>query len=286
MPFFIAERQGYYRDEGLDVQLIEMKGEIAVKAAVAGSTDYTAAAGGSLSAILRGVKLRVVMVLSDRPSDIDVVAQPSVKTFADLKGKTFSMSGHGDFVHMLTRKVLSQNGLDAEKDVTLMVLGGNTDRLAALKGGSTQATLLSPPHNYMAVQQGFTKLASVGEFVRLVYGGVVASEKKLTSRPDEVAAVLRATVKGLRYYRERRTDTIRLITETLKVDPRTADLMWSGTRAGMTEDGTLDEATMRLVIADIAKAIKSDRTHAPGEVFDFGPITRVNQDLLRANWRP
>jgi hypothetical protein len=54
----------------------------------------------------------------------------------------------------------------------------------------------------------------------------------------------------------------------------------------MTEDGTLDEATMRLVIADIAKAIKSDRTHAPGEVFDFGPITRVNQDLVRASWRP
>ena len=77
-----------------------------------------------------------------------------------------------------------------------------------------------------------------------------------------------------------------MITETLKVDPRTADLMWSGTRAGMTEDGTLDKATMRLVIADIAKAIKSDRTHAPGEVFDFGPITRVNQDLVRASWRP
>lgn len=286
MPFFIAQKKGYYRQEGLELEMALMKGEIAVKAAATDSIDYTAGAGGALPAILRGLKMRIIMVMADRPADIDVITQPAVKTFADLKGGTFATSGFGDFTDILTRTILTRNGVDPDKDLTMLTLGTSGDRLAALKSGAVTAATLAAPHNYIAMQQGLKKLASMGDFIQMVYGGIAVSENKLRSDPDQVRRVLRATLKGLIFYRTKKDETVSIIAETFKVDRPTAEQMWASTLNGLTETGAISEQSMAQLIMPVQMSINSLPPVAPAAVFDVTLLNEVVLELKKSGWRP
>jgi NitT/TauT family transport system substrate-binding protein len=285
MPFFIAQKKGYFREEGLELEMALMKGEIAVKAAATDSIDYTAGAGGALPAILRGLKMRIIMVMADRPADIDVIVQPKVNSFADLKGGTFATSGFGDFTDVLTRAVLKRNGIDPDKDLTMLTLGTSGDRLAALKGGAVTSATLAAPHNYIALQQGLKKLASLGDYIRLVYGGIAVSENKLRNDPDQIRRVLRATLKGLIFYRTKKDETVSLIAETFKVAPKTAEQMWASTLGGLTEDGAISGQTMNELITPVQQSINPSVHTPPAAVFDMNLFEKVDAELKKSRWR-
>jgi NitT/TauT family transport system substrate-binding protein len=277
---------GFYREEGIELEMALMKGEIAVRAAATDSVDYTAGAGGALPAILRGLKMRIIMVMADRPADIDVITQASVKTFADLKRGTFATSGFGDFTDILTRNVLARNGIDPEKDLTMLTLGTSGDRFAALKGGAVTAATLAAPHNYMAIQQGLKKLASMGDFLRMVYGGIAVSENKLRSDPEQVRRLLRATIKGVVFYRTKKDETVSLISETFKVDRLTAEQMWSSTLGGLTETGSIGEESMVELIKPVQQSINSSAAIVPTAVFDLALLNQTVEELKKSAWKP
>lgn len=286
MPFFIAQKMGYFREEGLKAEMVLMRGEIAVKSAATDSLDYTAGAGGALPAILRGLKMRIVFVICDSPSDIHIVTQQKIKSFEDLKGGTFATSGLGDFTDILTRAVLRRNHIDPDKDVTMMTLGTSGDRYAAIKSGAVTAGTLVAPHNFIAVQNGMKQLASMGQYLKLVYGGIALSENKLQKDPDEVKRVLRATLKGLIFYRTKKDETQKMIAEEFKVDPKTAAQMWQATLDGMTQNGTVDEKMMLKLIAPVEKAVKPKKHYGPSDVFDFALLDQVSKELQASHWKP
>ena len=109
-----------------------------------GEVDFFTQGFSGLNAAVRGLPLKILMVVDEKP-DWDFIAQPQIKSFAQLKGAAVGILSIGGTVAVVTREMLRRNNLDPAKDVNLMVMGGNDMRFISLKGKVIQATLLMPP---------------------------------------------------------------------------------------------------------------------------------------------
>ena len=126
MPFFVARERGFFREEGLDAELILMKANLTVPAMLGGSIDFGTATGTGVSAAVNGADVRVVLALTDKPS-FDLVALPSIKSVQELRGKRIGTSGVGSLTEILARQILIANQVPLDQ-VTFLPLGTKIGR--------------------------------------------------------------------------------------------------------------------------------------------------------------
>src|SRR4030095_6721766 len=101
----IAQKEGYFKEEGLNVELLSIRGEIAIRTTLAGGGDFSPSAGSAMAAAVRNVPVKLITVFQDKPS-WDLIAQPEIKSVAQLRGKNIAvmspegaLSGAADQVH-------------------------------------------------------------------------------------------------------------------------------------------------------------------------------------------
>jgi NitT/TauT family transport system substrate-binding protein len=283
----VGRREGFFKDEGLQVELLNIRGELAVKTAVAGEVAFATQSGSSLAAAVRGIPVKILAVIDDKPP-WELIAQPQIKSFAQLKGGTIGVLSLEGSVAIVTRQMLRSNGIDPVKDVTLMAMGSNEFRLVSLKGKVIQATLLDPVNSYQAQKDGFTKLASASEYVSsYLGGGIVVGDEKVRPSPDRIVRFLRAGLKGLQFYRNRREPTIAHMIDFLKMkDVEAVRAIYDSSLPVLTRDGTIDEKSAQNLIEDMKKVTGVKRDIRAGEIFDFSFTRRAWEDLKAAGWKP
>ena len=142
IPFNVAKLKGFYREEGLDVDIILIRGALGVQALVGGSVDYSSSSGSVVAAGVRGLGVRLLMVLSSKPQ-FDLVSRPEIRSIPQLRGKTIGISSRGGAVDLLTQLILTQNGVTPHKDATLLVIGSQEEMMISLKTGLISAALLT-----------------------------------------------------------------------------------------------------------------------------------------------
>jgi ABC-type nitrate/sulfonate/bicarbonate transport system substrate-binding protein len=274
----MAQKKGYFRSEGYDVELIPMAGGLAVKTLIAGEVNLTAA--GTVVAITQGAKLRLVMAFI-RQLPYDLVAAPEIKRVEDLRGKKVAVADRGSVTFFVARSILQCHGLEPDRDVTILNMGRPDVGYQALMMGTVQAVVA----NFDG-----TAFWSLGNFIRSprrkgFAGSLSVMQELLDRRPDEIIKLLRATLKGTRAYLQLRDEAIKITSEWTKITPANAakvhDLMSAGPLA---TDGSLDRETMEAVIADARDVTGVKRTARADEVFDFRLLQRVNEELQ--GWRP
>lgn len=138
-PVVVAMRKGFFKNEGIDVDKIQMQPAIGVKALISGDVDYLLAWGSALRAAVTGVPIKAVVGLASRPLHV-LVARPEIRTPKDLKGKVIGVDSVAGTVDYLSRVAVRHFGLQPEKDVKIIVTGESPTRLAALHAGSIDAT--------------------------------------------------------------------------------------------------------------------------------------------------
>ena len=94
IPNLIAHRKGFYKEQGLDVVDIAIRGSLGVKALIGGSVDYSTASGSTTAAALRGLGVKLTYIVSAKPS-FHLIAHPSIRSVKDLKGKSIGISSRG-----------------------------------------------------------------------------------------------------------------------------------------------------------------------------------------------
>ena len=283
----IAQREGYFKAEGLNVEIINMRGEIAAKITAAGEIDFFTQAFSGLAAAVRGVPLKILFAADEKP-DWDFVAQPQVKSFAQLKGGTIGILSFGGTVAVVTREMLRRNNLDPAKDVQLMVMGGNDMRFMSLRGKAIQATLLDAANSYRAQKEGFNKLAAAGDYVNHYFsGGLVTSQDKIRQTPDTIARFMLAALKGYRFFAQRRDVSIEYLMRFLKTKDRdAAAAIYDANARVITRDGTLDDRVVEMVIEDAKQAAGVKKDFRPAEFFDFSFARKAAERLKASGWKP
>lgn len=158
LPLEIASRKGFFRDEGLDVLTITMRTNIAVNALLTRNVEYATPSTSVIKAATAGLPVKLLAVLLGRP-DYFLTVKKEVKSVKDLKGKRVAIGSFGAAADLALRAVAKQDGLDPDRDLIRLQMGGAASGYASLIAGSVDATILTLPYNLQA-EEPVTKISS------------------------------------------------------------------------------------------------------------------------------
>ena len=273
----IAQKRGFFRDEGLDPQLVLIRGDLAIAAAMAGEVQAVSNVSTVIRAIERGnVPFKVLAVGLKRPL-FWLTARPEYKSIADLKGKVFGMLAIGGPQYVAAARLLRNGGLDPQKDITVIITG---DPLQSLVSGAIQATALSLPSVILARDKFKMRiLASAVEEFPSLERGVAVPENLLRERRDLIKRILRALAKAHRYLLENERGSSEVLADYVKVELPIALESYRLARPSFTTDGIPTEEEIReylkmdAEVMGLAKPVPADR------IFDFSLQREVNREL-------
>ena len=281
MPFIIARDRGYFREEGLEPELIFIKAAQTIPAMLAGGIDLGTATGTAIVAAISGIDVRVVFAMSDKPS-FDLIALPSITNLQQMRGKKLGITAFGALAETLAREIFLANKVPQEQ-VTFLPLGTSDVLYVALKAGTIDATMLQIPQNFLAVDEGFRKLASGVDYYRAVQGGLTTTKATVTERPELVTKTIRATQRALRLIRSDRKFATEFIKgpylDLGKDRNRHAERVYDAAVQYYLQSGAVDEKLQREMIAIAAQRIKPKELAPPERVFDFSFAQKVADSL-------
>jgi len=284
-PHFVAKELGYYRDEGLDVEVIAMPGGLATQALVAGDLHFSTSSGSSLNASLRGIRLKVVYVNLDRPLYKILSWRDDIRKVPDLRGKGIGIASRGDTMEGAANLMLRKYNLDPVRDVIWIALGTG-GRVTSLAAKAVDSAVLGFADSLRMQTRGFPvhEVVNIGKEIKMLYTGLAAAEETLVKRPDLLRRFLRATVKGREFVKRNKAQTLALGKKYDKApdDVRNAD--YDATIEMMTADGTEDAETQKSDI-EIAKRMLNVQKDVPVEqIFDFRLTREVYKELRDMGW--
>lgn len=275
--YFLGVDKGLYREEGLELKIVQMKSGLEVPALLNGDIDYSGVASTSFAAGLQGVPLKMLMGTVVKPV-WHIYGAPGVESAADLKGKTVAVGNVVTADGYSTKKALQRIGLDPEKDVTYVSIPSG-ERLAALKARAIGAGALTSPTDILAREAGLKELIFTADVLDLPIDGLSTTDKKLKENRDQVKRAIRGTLKSLMYMRDQPTETVDFIAKELSLEKRQAQMASDERSKTFSVDGTISrEGIMAMVeVGKASGAIKGEAALEKG--YDFGPLQEAQKEL-------
>jgi ABC-type nitrate/sulfonate/bicarbonate transport system substrate-binding protein len=283
----IAKEKGYYREEGLEVEHVVMSSGVANLALIGGNVEVSTGGGTTVPALLRGAPLVFLFLAYQRPM-YSIYAQPDIRDVTGLRGKKIAVSNLGSSSDSLLREVLRKHGLKGGSDVTILGMGGVSDRYTALTKGFIDAAMLLGAVNLQAENAGFRELVSlVKEDLFALASSIAVRQEVVQSDAALVERFVRGTLKGFLYSRSQRAGTIAIYARTQKISEDMASKIYDAMlRPAMTSDGTLSEDIQKRVLDQEAGRLGIKEVPAAEKVFDFSFVRRVRAQLDSQGWSP
>jgi NitT/TauT family transport system substrate-binding protein len=244
LPITIGRDKGMFQGEGIDLQLVLVASTIQVTALTTGDIDFSGAQSQVMAGAARGLPVKVVGFLTIKPS-FWLMAKPEIKSMADLKGKIIGITAIGSSTDTLARFLVTKNGLTPDREVAFIGTGTTANILTAMKAGTVDAGVLSPPFNAMATQMGYRTLAYFGDYVEQSLSGLGTADRMIRERPELVRRMLAATIKSLRFIQQRPADSIQFISKEWSVDSAAATELYKSMLPAFSKDGGMDEKGIR-----------------------------------------
>jgi NitT/TauT family transport system substrate-binding protein len=276
---FLGKEKGFYREEGLEPQFIQMNSSIAITAGISGELDGQASIGSAIRAIQRGAPLRVVAVTLRRPL-YWLVTRPEYRSVKDLKGRVLGISTIGGSQHTRAKAMLGLGGLDPEKDITAVQINDQTMQLQALVSNTVQVIALSPP--WVAVARDKFKMTILDSALDKFAGidsGLAVPLKLLQEKSDHVRKMLRARAKGNRFFLENEREGGEFLARIYRIDISTALESYRASMPAFTRTGIPTDEEIKEHLAADAQALKLSEPVQPAKIFDFSLQKEVLREL-------
>ncbi|MGE5217626.1 MAG: ABC transporter substrate-binding protein [Chloroflexota bacterium] len=274
----VAKFQGYFQDEGLDVEILQMNANVSIAALAAGNLDYNLILQSVVTANLRGLPLKVAGILIERPNHV-VVVSPSIQKFTDLKGKKIAISSFGSLVDILARLTAAHFKLDPKSDVQYVAAGSSSARIAQLQAGVVQAAFVTPPGNLRAEAAGFKSLLSVGDLFAFPVNGIGLHEQKLRNQREEVKKVTRALLRANRFILDNPKGAIKILAAWGRSKPEVAEEAYKFTAKNYSRNLLVSRATLENVIESTRWNVESKKKVTVDDVFDFSLVREILKEM-------
>ena len=274
LPTEISKRRGFYQEEGLDVRKIVVRTPLHVAALLAGELDYSTVTGIILSASVQGMPLKSVMGWFDRPLHM-LIARGNIKRLTDLKDKRVAVSGYGSIPHVMLREALAGAGMNPEKDITVLALGGSGDRIAALAAGIVDATPLDVAYIQRTEKLGYNNLLYLGDVVNLRLGGLAVNTNKIQRHPEQITRVVRATLKGVRFMKTNKPETLAIMRDYLKISGDYVEKIYQFALKSLNEDGLVAKNSLDNEIRLAREQLKVKEEVAESKVAEWKFIKEI-----------
>jgi len=253
LPDRVAMERGFFEKEGLKPRYIRFQGtNLMLNALMSNELDYVTILPFIAGAATRGLPVKIVAATA-RSSGYAIISRPDINSVKALKGKRLAINTFGSSADFAIYQLLSRNGLDPNKDVTLLSIAGSPDaRFAALVSGAVDATVVNSPYEYRAEQKGFKTLLSVketAEFVKIPIAGLSTSQRKIDKEPDEIVHYLRALRNAILFVQSQREAGVTMIEKLLNLDRPVAERFYALYREQYNPDLTVPDSVVEEWIA-------------------------------------
>jgi NitT/TauT family transport system substrate-binding protein len=268
--FFVTKDGGYFEKHGLFVEPVYVaSGTKVAQAVIAGEFPVALAGGTVVNATLAGGDIVIFGGLVNVPS-FYVYVHPSIKRPEDLKGKAVGITTYGSSTDFSIRHLIKMWGMEPDRDLKVLQMGGQPQIVAAMAGGSVQAGVLSSPSNYRAGKAGFQMLVDFRN-VGLDYPTVslVTTRSYIKKDSQTVRRFLMAYGEGTeRLYRDKEF-TMKVIGKYTKTEDREAlDSAYAFATTFIERPPHLPYKAVETILAQIGEKDPKARTAKPEDFID------------------
>jgi NitT/TauT family transport system substrate-binding protein len=282
LAFYAALHRGFFKDEGIDLEIIYMAANLTSAAVLSGDLDYSAAVTGLIGGAVRGQPMKVLLFTVERPL-LFLVSKKEIKEPKQLKGKKIAGSSPGGSATLLAYEVLRHFGLEPGRDVAVLPMGGSAaGRFAVLESGVVDASLLSIPESIIALGKGYNELIFLGDIVQFAQNGFGTSEKKIRENPDEVYRMTRATLRGLQFVWDKNNQeavTDIMMKQWKVTDRKMAAAMSKQVTRVLTKDARVKPAAVQMLIDTQRENAKVTKAIPVSEVVDYTFLDKARKEL-------
>lgn len=280
-PIYFGLDQGIYSSEGLDLEIVSMRTDLAIAALGTGEIDYIGHGGAALRAAAQGFPLKLVFAL-DHKAPFWLVARPEIENLHLLKGKKIGVSFPGDTPQLVLKRFLRQQGIDPDREVSYVAGQFSPTAFQSLLGGALDAAILAPPFNVLAEEKGLRVLSFLGAAVpdATTSNGIVASDRKIKSQPDQVRHMVRANLRALLAFRQKKDAAVDLLVSQFNISQRTAERVYGHALEILTPDGELSHEKLRTILNMMQETGKKDPLALqPDALLDFSFLREAQKEL-------
>ena len=280
LPILVAMKHGHFKQEGLRAGLIFMRPNISVTAVVTGQVEFATVHGSIVRAAARGLPVKSLIVIADRPAYY-LVVRAGVNSVNALKGKSVGVTSLGGSVHLMTKEFFAQNRLDPDREVGITVTGDHNASIQALQAGRVDAIVVAIPWHTVVEKSGFRTLAYFGDIIRMPMAGLGTNDDNINRRPELIKRTLKATLKAIDFVKDpgHQREVVSIIGDWFKVGSDLAQAAYGQMvdiypRSGMVADEFIEKD---LEIAGQVGGIK-DRVPV-SRVVDFRFVKEARAEL-------
>jgi NitT/TauT family transport system substrate-binding protein len=286
--YFLAVDRGYFKDQGIEVDIVQAGGNTATPALLSGDVQYSTSASIAITAILRGGELKIVYVNNDRVPYQLWTATPAIQTLADLKGKQVGVETHGD-THELAVRSAFETAKVPLAGVVFSPLANRSAIVAGVMSGALgAASLVTDEVERMRTIPNARMLYDL-QNVHLIAGGGVFSDAMLKNNRPLADRFMLAVVQGRRRAAAHPED---VVTAVLKRNQAaTAEQVQAAMVAQRplnTKDGTIpvDVQQQEIVNRSEVMGIAAGERPSAEKMFDFSLLKEANAKLDAEGWQP
>lgn len=218
-PIWITKEAGFFKKNGLDVNLVFISGgPTAAASLMAGEMQVVAMAGPAIvTSNLAGSDLVMIAGIVNTFA-FQFVTVKGITSPSQLKGKRIGVNRFGTAPDVAARFALNRMGIDL-REVTLLQLGEQATRLAAMKAGQLEAAILLPPITTLAQKEGMNVLMDMSELgAEFQITGLASSQGFLTQKRASALRFMRAFVEGIHYYKTRKKESMEIIARYMRTN--------------------------------------------------------------------
>jgi NitT/TauT family transport system substrate-binding protein len=272
LPFFVAEQEKFFEREGIKVEMIYMRSPVAIPALTAGEIQYTTHFASVVRSAVKGFPVRVVLSTSDRQM-FSLVATKPIKRIEDLKGKAVAVSNPLGIHAYVTAEIFKKFGLDPAKDARFIYLGEESAWVTAMEAGLVSAAFIQPPTSLVLKRKGYNILVNAGDYIELPVTGLSTSVERIQKHPEEVKAILKSIYRGLRFIKENREGSVKLIMKFLRVEPAIAAETYDLSAKYLSDSGVSSDRAIQAAIENLGGT--TDAKIDSAAVADFSLLKEV-----------
>jgi NitT/TauT family transport system substrate-binding protein len=277
LTFPLAQKVGLLKAEGVEAEIITMSGAIAAMALTSGDLGYFAGLG-ILRSIIQGLPLKIVACFRPFPHFV-LISRPEIKSVKELKGKNIGVNNFGGGQDLVGRMMIAHFGLDPQKDVKFVAGGGSESRFSRMQQSLLHATVVTVPADFYGRKLGFNVIARAEDLVAYPISGLIAPEKKISEKRDEIKRLIRAGIKANRYFKENREGTIRVLIAMYKLPREIATASYESLVKGLNNDGSFPLEGFQNLVEETRRLAKLDREVSLNDVADLSILKEVQREM-------
>jgi ABC-type nitrate/sulfonate/bicarbonate transport system substrate-binding protein len=219
---FVTKEAGIFEKHGLEVEPVYIPPTLLTVAMLAGDAPIGfSGAGTPIEASLRGADFVSIGSLVTTGGPVFLIARKEITNTDQLRKRKLGISRFGATPDIVLRSALRLLGIDAKTDVTVLQIGNTATRVAALKAGTIDATIVNVEQAFVAKQQGLNVLADVRKLgVEYPLANIVTTRRFTSENEDTVRRFMRGVVQGIHFYKTNQDRSLKVMHKYMRVEDR------------------------------------------------------------------